>query len=178
MRKIFSSQRVETAEGVANLLRQAGIDVRMSNGRSYQSRRSGQFSYLDQDNAQSHPTVWVVHADDQPRARELLRDARLLDTTRRDLPNVEYTFAEPAGSAQAGRPNWGWRIRLGLLVMIGVIALFIVLRHRAKPTVPPPAPVQQAQPLPAAPVPPPSRPETKPAEQEEDPSRVRIEPAR
>ncbi|GAE49670.1 pathogenicity-like protein [Xanthomonas arboricola pv. pruni str. MAFF 311562] len=94
MRKIFSSQRIETAEGVADLLRNAGIDVRMSNGRSYESKRSGQFSYLEQGNAQAYPTVWIVHADDQPRARDLLRDARLLDTTRRDLPNVEYTFRD------------------------------------------------------------------------------------
>jgi len=173
MRKIFSSQRVETAEGVAKLLRDAGIDVRMSNGRSYQGRRGGQFSYLDQSNSQTHPTVWVVHANDQPRARELLREARLLDTTRRDLPNVEYTFAEPSAGADTGRPNWAWRIRIGLLLVIGAVALFIVLRHRAAPTAAPaPAPAQQAQPASARPAAPAPEPE------QEDPSRVRIQPAR
>ena len=47
MRKIFSSQRVENAEGVAQMLREAGIEARISNGRSYHSKRRGQFSYLD-----------------------------------------------------------------------------------------------------------------------------------
>lgn len=150
MRKIFSSQRVETAEGVATLLREAGIDVRLSNGRSYQSKRSGQFSYLEQGNAQTHPTVWVVHANDQPRAREILREARLLDTTRRDLPNAEYSFADLPGGGERPRPNWAWRIRIALLLVIGAVAVFIVLRHRAATTqFPPPAPpaaapVQQA----------------------------------
>lgn len=173
MRKIFSSQRIETAEGVAKLLRDADIDVRITNGRSYQGKRGGQFSYLDQSNAQTHPTVWVVRADDQPRARELLREARLLDTTRRDLPNVEYTFAEASAGSDAARPNWAWRVRIGLLLVIGAIAMFIMLRHRAAPPPAPVAPVQQAQPQPAAT---PATPA--PAEQEEDPSRVRIQPAR
>lgn len=172
MRKIFSSQRVETAEGVARLLRDAGIDVRLSNGRSYRSRRSGQFSYMEQGNAQAHPTVWVVHANDQARARELLRDARLLDTTRRDLPNAEYAFAAQAGDASADRPNWAWRIRIALLLAIAAVALVIVVRHRAAPSAAAPAPaVQQARPTPpdAAPTPAP--------EPDEDDSRVRIQPA-
>ncbi len=97
MRKIFTSQRVENAEGVAALLREAGIEVRITNGRSYQSRRRGQFSYLDKKDDSQLPTVWVVRADDQPRAREILRDARLLDTTRRDHPVAEYAFRAGTG---------------------------------------------------------------------------------
>jgi len=172
MRKIFSSQRVETAEGVAKLLREAGIEVRISNGRSYHSKRSGQFSYLEQGNAQMHPTVWIVHANDQPRARELLRDARLLDTTRRDVPNALYTFADSASDGERPARNWGWRIRVALLLVIGAIALFIVLHRRS---LPPPAPAPAAAPhaaptQPATPAPP-AEPE------QEDPSRVRIQPA-
>lgn len=37
MRQIFSSQRVETVEGVAELLREHGIDVKVTNGRSYKT---------------------------------------------------------------------------------------------------------------------------------------------
>jgi len=170
MRKIFSSQRVETAEGVAKLLRDAGIDVRLSNGRSYRSKRSGQFSYLEQGNAGAHPTVWVVHADDQPRARELLREARLLDTTRRDVPFAEYAFAD-APDAQAGTRNWAWRIRIGLLLVIGVVALFIVVHRRAAPPV---APVPAAAPAPPAPAQPAQAPQDT---SQDDPSRVRIQPA-
>lgn len=167
MRKIFSSQRIETAEGVANLLRDAGIDIRISNGRSYQSKRGGQFSYLEQGNAQAHPTVWIVHANDQPRARDLLRDARLLDTTRRDLPNVEYTFREGENGSSASARSRAWRIRLVLLLVIGAVAMVVVMRHRN-------APAAGAQPAPAASQPSPHA--TPPAD--EDEVRVRIQPAR
>ncbi len=161
MRQIFSSQRVETAEGVAQLLREAGIEVRVSNGRSYRSRRSGQFSYLDPVDPRTLPTVWIVRADDQPRARALLRDAKLLDTTRRDLPEAHYSFREEA-DASPRAPAWAWRIRIVLLLVIGAVALFIVLRHRG---LQPPAP---------AAVPAQSAPQQEPEPQ--DDSRVRIQP--
>ncbi|PPT74917.1 pathogenicity-like protein [Xanthomonas arboricola pv. populi] len=170
MRKIFSSQRIETAEGVADLLRNAGIDVRMSNGRSYESKRSGQFSYLEQGNAQAYPTVWIVHADDQPRARDLLRDARLLDTTRRDLPNVEYTFRDGENGSSTSARSWAWRMRLVLLLVIGAVAMFVVLRHRNAPHAATPVAPPAAQPAPATTTAPPA------AEDEE--VRVRIQPAR
>ena len=147
MRKIFSSQRVENAEGVANLLREAGIEVRITNGRSYQSRRRGQFSYLDKKDDSQLPTVWVVRADDQPRAREILRDARLLDTTRRDHPVAEYAFRDPP--AASGSRSWAWRIRIALLLVIAAVALVVMLRHRAAPPAAPmAAPAPQVQPAP------------------------------
>lgn len=165
MRQIFTSQRVETVEGVAQLLRDAGIEVRITNGRSYHSKRGSQFSYLDTSKASTHPTLWVVHANDQPRAREILRDARLLDTTRRDHPTAEYAFRPEAAEAAPAR-NWGWRIRIGLLLVIGAVAMFITLRHRSAPT-PPPAPaMQQAQPQPAP----------APAAADEEEVRVRVTP--
>ena len=164
MRQIFTSQRVETVEGVAQLLREAGIEVRITNGRSYHSKRGSQFSYLDTSKATTHPTLWVVHANDQPRAREILREARLLDTTRRDHPTAEYAFRPEAAEAAPAR-NWGWRIRIGLLLVIGAVAMFITMRHRSAPP-PAPAPVVQPQPQPA------------PAAPEEEEVRVRITPAK
>ena len=165
MRKIFSSQRVETAEGVAELLRAAGIEVRLSNGRSYQSKRSGQFSYLEQGNVLNHPTVWIVHANDQPRARELLREARLLDSTRRDLPDAQYSFAALTDAGERPRANWAWRIRLALLLVIGVVAMFVVLHHRATRA-------------PAAPAQPNTAPAPSSTPQQEEEVRIRVDPAR
>ena len=161
MRKIFSSQRVENAEGVAQMLRDAGIEVRVTNGRSYQSKRRGQFSYLDKSDGGNQPAVWVVHANDQPRAREILRDARLLDTTRRDHPTAEYAFRD--APAQTGGRSWAWRIRIALLVVIAGVALVIMLRHRSTPTPPVAAPPQQVQPA--------------PAQEQAEEVRVRIEPS-
>ncbi|WP_313217328.1 pathogenicity-like protein [Stenotrophomonas sp.] len=165
MRQIFSSQRVETVEGVAQLLRDAGIDVRITNGRSYHSKRGSQFSYLDTSKASTHPTLWVVHADDQPRAREILRDARLLETTRRDHPTAEFAFRDQVGEV-APRRNWAWRIRIGLLLVIAAVAMVVMMRHRGVPTA---EPVQTRQAPPQAPA-------TQPAQEEED-VRVRITPA-
>lgn len=167
MRQIFSSQRVETVEGVAELLRSHQIDVRVTDGRTYHTRRSGQFSYLDPGKGKRFPTVWVVRADDQPRAREILRDARLLDTTRRDHPTAEFAFGDAAAAPATGR-SWAWRIRIALLVVIAAVALFIALGHRsAQAPAPAPAPPQAVPTAPATPA----------APQQEDEVRVRIQPA-
>jgi len=163
MRKIFSSQRVENAEGVAEILRDAGIEVRVTNGRSYHSKRRGQFSYTDKVNNENLPSVWVVHANDQPRAREILRDKRLLDTTRRDHPTAEYAFREPPAEAGTGR-NWAWRIRIALLVVIAGVALVIMMRHRTAPA--PAATTPAANPAQARPAQP---------QASEDEFRVRIQ---
>ncbi|HYQ24450.1 pathogenicity-like protein [Stenotrophomonas sp.] len=170
MRQIFSSQRVETVEGVAELLRSHGIEVKVTNGRSYKTRRRGQFSYTDLGNSQGYPAVWIVRADDQPRAREILRDARLLDTTRRDHPTAEFAFRDTAETSNSGR-GWAWRIRIALLVVIAGVALVIGLRHRGAPApaAPPPAPAPQAQPQQTQPAP-----QTAPEEEE---VRVRIQPS-
>ncbi|MGE8207959.1 MAG: putative signal transducing protein [Stenotrophomonas rhizophila] len=169
MRQIFNSQRVETVEGVAKLLRDAGIEVRITNGRSYHSKRGSQFSYLDTSKATTHPTLWVVHANDQPRAREILRDARLLETTRRDHPTAQFAFRDQVGEV-APRRNWAWRIRIGLLLVIAAVAMVVVMRHRSAPPVAP-APAAQQAPA-AAPAP------AQPAPPEEEEVRVRIQPAK
>lgn len=133
MRRIFSSQRVENVEGVAQMLRDAGIEVRVTNGRSYHGRRRGQFSYLDKTDPAKLPAVWVVFADDQPRAREILRNARLLDTTRRDHPTAEYAFADTPAPAAAKNRSWGWRIRFILIAAIAGLVLVMGLRPRGVP---------------------------------------------
>ena len=162
MRQVFSSQRIETVEGVAKLLTDAGIPVHISNGRSYHSKRGGQFSYTEPVKAQLQPAVWVRHADDQPRARELLREAGLLETTRPGYAST-LTFTSPQDAPTPQR-SWAWRIRLILLALIALAAVVMWMRR----PVPPPAAVPQPH-LEHAP---PAQPA--PAEEEED--RIRIQP--
>ena len=69
MRQIFTSQRLETVEGVARLLEEAGIGTYISHPRSYRSKRRGQFSYSEPVPANQQPAVWVRKPEDQPRAR-------------------------------------------------------------------------------------------------------------
>ena len=78
MRKVFSSQRLENVEEVANLLRAEGIAVKIENGRSWKGHRRGNFSYDQRKASSIVPAVWIVRAEDQPRGRQLLRDMGLL----------------------------------------------------------------------------------------------------
>ncbi|MFT3756111.1 MAG: DUF2007 domain-containing protein [Pseudoxanthomonas sp.] len=139
MRQVFSSQRIETVEGVAQILNAAGIPTAIRNGRTYQSKRGGQFSYTTPLPAKLQPSLWVRHADDQPRAREILRNAGLLDSTRQDQRNP--VFAERGEDAPPRRP-WIWRIRVILMALITAAAVFVWLHRR-------PAPQPQLQPEPA-----------------------------
>lgn len=151
MRQVFTSQRIETVEGVAKLLTDAGIDVAIRNGRSYQSKRGGQFSYTEAVAANQQPSLWVRYAEDQPRAREILREAGLLDSTRADQRS-NYVFAERTGEETPRRP-WMWRVRVLLLALIAAVVVFVWLQRKPAPT-----------------------PQTQPAAAEEE-MRVRIVPA-
>lgn len=164
MRQVFSSQRIETVEGVAKMLGDAGIPVFISNGRSYHSKRGGQFSYTEPVKPQLQPAVWVRHAEDQPRARELLREAGLMETTRPGYgPSLTFrSDQEPAATPQR---SWAWRIRLILLALIALAAAVMWMR---RPVPPPPAPVPIPQEQPATPA---------PADEAPEEDRIRIQPA-
>ena len=87
MRKVFSSQRLENVEAVADMLRGEGIAVKIENGRSWKGYRRGNFSYDQRKASSIVPAVWIVRAEDQPRGRQLLRDMGLLESTREELPS-------------------------------------------------------------------------------------------
>ncbi|MCY7313657.1 MAG: hypothetical protein LH491_08520, partial [Pseudoxanthomonas sp.] len=130
MRQVFTSIRVETVEGVARLLEDAGIEVHILNGRSYHSKRSGQFSYAEPMKVKQQPSVWIKKAEDQPQARELLRQAGLLASTRADQDR-HYLFARDDAPDHAARErSWTWRIRIGLILAIAVASMFTLYGHR------------------------------------------------
>jgi hypothetical protein len=170
MRQVFTSQRLETVEGVARLLQDAGIEVHISHPRSYRSRRSGQFSYAEPTAAKHQPGVWVRIPEDQPRARELLRNAGLISTTRNysGLPLVA-TDAPPSPFDDDGRSRWAWRLRIGLLVVIAAVSVFIWLRRTPAQAVPDAPAASTAPASPQAPAQPALG---------EDEVRVRISPSR
>lgn len=161
MRQVFSSQRIETVEGVAKMLTEAGIPVFISNGRSYHSKRGGQFSYTEPVKAQLQPALWVRHAEDQPRARALLREAGLLDTTRPGQ-GPALTFRTDQETDATPQRSWAWRIRLILLALIALAAAVMWMRR----PVPASAPVLQPQETPAP----------APAEEVPEEDRIRIQP--
>ena len=77
MRQVFTSPRLANVESVAKLLEDAGIATKISNGRSYRGKFDRGVRYRD-TGGENQAAVWVIRSEDQPRAREMLREAGLL----------------------------------------------------------------------------------------------------
>lgn len=155
MRQVFTSPRIENVEGVAKLLVDAGIEVRVTHGRSYKGAIRGNFSYRDSERTGPQPAVWIVKSEDQPRARELLRDRGLLDSTRTPsesylLPTMHSRDGDAPGDPRRKR---AFRLKAGLLVVIAVAIALGYLGTRKAPSTPPAA--ARAAPAATAPAGPP-----------------------
>ena len=125
MRQIFTSPRLENVEGVAALLNEHGIETWISGSRSYRGSRRQVFSYREGAQQGEPPAVWIVRAEDQTRARALLREAGLIDSTRSDsyVPaSLQAPASRPTGNAIAQR------VRLVLLAAIAVGAFLTIAR--------------------------------------------------
>ena len=142
MRRVFSSPRMENVERVAQMLEDAGIHARVTHGRSYRGGLRGNFSYREGADDKPVPAVWVVRSEDQPKAREMLREHGLLDSTRGDTGYRLPTFrsVEPLSRDAAGRKRV-FRLKLGLLLAIAVaIGLAFFSRFGGAPATQPPPP--------------------------------------
>ena len=130
MRRIFASPRIENVEGVARLLEAEGIEVRITDGRSYRGAIRGNFSYRDDAREGPEPAVWIVNAEDQPRARELMRGAGLLDSTRAPLDSYL-----PASDDDAKPRKRSGRLKLALLAAIAIAVAIgsFAVRQMPKP---------------------------------------------
>lgn len=126
MRQIFTSQRLENVEGVAQLLNDAGIDTKITDGRTWKGNSRREFSYNDKkQSTTSQPAVWVMKADDYKRARELLQQGGLLDASKTTsyLPdNVQFKDKPLTPQAKV------MRVKLGLLALIAGASALVLLR--------------------------------------------------
>ncbi|MFC0677450.1 hypothetical protein ACFFGH_06230 [Lysobacter korlensis] len=118
MRQIFSSPRLENVEKVAQLMRDADIQVRITDGRSYKGSRRGGFSYSDTDAPK--PAVWIVRSEDQVRAREILRTAGLIDSTRTNDGSAPTFRFEPRTQQAAADPGRKRAFRFKVAVLGGI----------------------------------------------------------
>ena len=71
MRQIYTSPRVENVDRVVALLGEAGIQTSVTNRRSYAGHDYKRPSYATPSERDSWPQVWIVKAEDQPKARAL-----------------------------------------------------------------------------------------------------------
>ncbi len=153
MRQVFTSPRIENAEAVAQLLREGGIEVRLSNGRGWRGAIRGNFSYREQPTRGQQPEVWVLRSEDYPRARQLLREAGLPQGGQSGggayLGPSMHTATIGERAAATRRP--GSRARTGALlaVALAVGAGYFLLRWSASNAPP------RAAPTPAVSVAPP-----------------------
>lgn len=138
MRQVFSSARLENVEQVAKLLEDAGIEVRITDGRSFKKGIRGDFSYRSKP-GERVPAVWVIRSEDQPRARAMLREAGLMDSSR-NAPGsyraMSFRGDIPDPHADAGRRR-ALRIKLALLVVVAAVVALAFMQYRAVPTAQP-----------------------------------------
>lgn len=127
MRKVYTSPRVENVDRVAQLFIENGIAARVTNDGGWRGRDHRRFSYFGSGRNQSAwPQVWVLKAEDQPRARQILRDIDI-------KPAVQYGEAleiERSGRAPlvARRRRVVTRVRVVLFAIIGIIMVLTLIR--------------------------------------------------
>ncbi|WP_407352287.1 pathogenicity-like protein [Luteimonas sp. R10] len=135
MRQIFSSQRLENVEKVAQLLRDEGIEVRITNGRSYKSGRRRTFSYREGANNGPQPAVWVTHSEDQPRARAIMRETGLAGPTTRPVSDSYLSTAYTPGRMGSGRaapePTQRKIVRYRRMLLVGIAILVALVLVRS-----------------------------------------------
>ena len=125
MRQLFTSPRLENVEAVAKLLNEAGIETWVNDARSYKGNMRGTFSYKESPYGGVQPGVWIVKADDLTRARRLLIDAGLLDSTRPD----SYLQKAPPSNTGGNEPlRRAHRIRLGVLLVLAVAVILTLVK--------------------------------------------------
>ena len=125
---------LETVEGrsPAQRGRDRHLDQR---GRSYKGPRRRPFSFRESGDGGLLPGVWVVKADDLTRARVLLRDAGLIDSTR-----GESSLQHPPNSQSGVSPRrMVTRVRLVVLALLAIAVAITLSRGCSevrKPTPP------------------------------------------
>ncbi len=128
MRQMFSSPRLENVEGVNKLLNEAGIETKITQGRSYKGNSRREHSYADkkrQVDPSQYPAVWVIRAEDYTRAREILHQAELLEDKVQNpyIPGLQFkdqTRMTPEKKLL--------RTKLILLGVIGAMIFAMVIR--------------------------------------------------
>ncbi len=122
MRKIYTSPRIENVERLVAVMAEHGIATRVTNRRAYEGSSYARFSYARPGHSDNWPSVWVSHAKDHTRARQLMREIGIEPTTRYAEELATYRFQKNGGR----RSRVAARVRTAVLlaVAIAIAALY------------------------------------------------------
>lgn len=118
MRQVFSSPRLENVERLGQILADAGIATKVSNHPGWRRATKRDFSYTERVGS-AWPALWVLDVEQFGRAREILRDAGLLESTR---PGESSYLPPPTTPAPRAAPTGAGRARWILFLVIAVVA--------------------------------------------------------
>ena len=122
MRQIYTSPRTENIDRVVALLAEAGIETSVTNRKNYGGHDYKGPSYTAKVDSSTWPQVWIVHSEDQTRARSMLREIGIEPPTRFSAEIAESTAKESSPTQR--RVKLAWNVRT---LLLAAIALIIVL---------------------------------------------------
>lgn len=117
MRRIYTSPRVENIERLVAVMAEHGITTKVTNRRVYDSKSYSRFSYARPGHSDDWPAVWVKHADDHTRARQLMREIGIEPVTRYAEDLAAYRWQKSGGR---GRTRVAARIRTAVLIAVAI----------------------------------------------------------
>ena len=131
MRMIFTSARTENVESVQALFDAAGIENKITGGRSFKtfSRRGFSYNERQTSNNVQQPQLWVINADDYKKAREILLEQGLLETQK------EHSYLPESLKKIEKKPttaNKSLKIKLLLLAIIGGVSGLLILQMMSR----------------------------------------------
>lgn len=126
MRQLFTSPHQANIDRLVTLLREQGIECTVQNVSRWNKRAHQRFSYQQQRESREHwPQVWVTHADDYTRARELLKEIGLEPVIRHGEALAEARRPSPVSQ----RRNTVTRVRRIVLLAVAGAFLLLMLRY-------------------------------------------------
>ncbi|HEX5305586.1 MAG TPA: DUF2007 domain-containing protein [Dyella sp.] len=125
MRQLYTSPHQPNIDRLVALLNQHGIECQVQNVSRWNRRAHQRFSYIQQrESREQWPQVWVTHADDYTRSRELLKEIGIDPVIR----HGDALAAARHPSPIVQRRSVVTRVRR--IVLLAVAGAFVVLMLR------------------------------------------------
>ena len=106
---------MENIDRLVAVMAEHGIATKVTNQRAYTGSTYRRFSYARPGHSDNWPAVWVRHASDHTRARQVMRDIGIEPATRYAEELAAYRFRQ-AGGHSPGRI--AARVRTAVLIAV------------------------------------------------------------